>query len=135
MKNSSLTQTQITDNNEMLENEDLTKSLPAHRQRQVFTNVLQDPRQPALPFYPQLPSQPCSLTALTLDPLCTGCFHCSNTLPSPPAGINSAARLFRRTSLLKCAFCLLQSISPPCFTFLYGVYYHVQTMHFIYLFC
>lgn len=57
-----------------------------------------------------------------------------NILPSLPAGINSAVRLFL-IRLLKCAFCLLLSISAPCFTFLYGVYYHVQTMHFIYLSC
>ena len=61
----------------MLENEGITKSLPALSRHQVFTNVLQDPRQTALPFHLQLPSQLCSLTALALDPLCTGCFHCS----------------------------------------------------------
>lgn len=103
MANSSLTRTQITDNNEMLENEDLSlKALPAHRQRQVFTNVLQDPRQPALPFYPQLPS-PALLRSLlwTLTPL-----HWMLPLlqhSSPPAGINSGRQAFPSDLAMKCA--------------------------------
>ena len=99
----------------------------------VFTNVLQDPRQPALPFYPQLPSHPVRSLLWPWTPSALAASTARNTLPSPPAVINSAVRLFL-ISLLKCAFCLLLSISPPCFTFLYGVYLLPCTNYTFYLF-
>ena len=132
MKNSSLTQTQIMDNNEMLENEAITKSLPDHRRHRLH----QCSTRPQTTCPASLPSAaipPCSLTALALDPLCTGCFHCSQHY-SLTACRHQLCREAFLISLLKCAFCLLLSISPPCFTFLYGVYLLPCTNYAFYLF-
>ena len=60
----------------MLENEAITKSLPDHRRHRLH----QCSTRPQTTCPASLPSAaipPCSLTALALDPLCTGCFHCS----------------------------------------------------------